>query len=129
MIKSIKSAALLGSICIGFIGILGFLFFIFAIRSPCTHSKPTQLISDLNALASAFELYKINHNDYPPEQDWQSALLPHRPKGRPLTDPWGDPYIYEKDTVDGVTTIKLYSENSDPDDPYQKINYSYEAEE
>ena len=88
--------------------------------------EATQIKSDLNAYASAIALYKLNHGEYPPSENWYAYLTNGRKQ--PL-DPWGDPYIYEKKTVDGITTIELYSSNSDPKDPDQKISFSYDVKE
>ena len=117
---SIRSAAALLGICLGFITLLTFLFLTFGVRvQPRVHRHVLE--SDLNVYASAMELYRINHGDYPPAKHWHTHIHPDIASDRLPLDPWGDPLIYQKTTSNGVTTIRLFSMKSDPSDSSQFI--------
>lgn len=67
---------------------------IYGMRQIRDQAKPTQAKSDMNALLSALELYKINNNRYPTTQEGIAAVMPKNSSKVKRQDPWGRDYIY-----------------------------------
>ena len=78
-------------------------------------------MADLNVYASALELYKFDHHDYPDAENWHSDLVESGIDIKLVKDPWGDPYVYEKRIEGSQAIVRLYSINRDPNDPSQVI--------
>ena len=77
------------------------------IMSRPDQAKATAARSDIKALSSAMEIYRLDNGHYPSTEQGLEALV-HKPSGQPVprnwnpeaylkkvpTDPWGNPYIY-----------------------------------
>jgi len=62
-----------------------------------------QIESDLNALGTLAEQYRLEHENFPDVSAWRRLTRNEDPS---FYDPWGRPYQYER-TVDGVTIRTL----------------------
>ena len=56
--------------------------------------------SDIRALESALNLYKLDNFDYPSTEEGLEALVP-KYVDRLSDDPWGNPYLYLKPGLHG----------------------------
>ena len=56
--------------------------------------------SDIRALESALNLYKLDNFDYPSTEEGLEALVP-KYVDRLADDPWGNPYLYLKPGLHG----------------------------
>ncbi len=77
------------------------------IMSRPDQAKVTAARSDIKALSSAMEIYRLDNGHYPSTEQGLEALV-HKPSGQPVprnwnpegylkkvpVDPWGNPYIY-----------------------------------
>lgn len=63
----------------------------------------TKIESDLNALGTLAEQYRLEHGNFPDVSAWRRLTRNEDPS---FYDPWGRPYQYER-TVDGVTIRTL----------------------
>ncbi len=87
--------------------------------------------TDLRSLASALDVYRLDNFQYPSSEQGLEALV-ERPSGFPEpknwnpdgyikklpTDPWGSPYIYERND----TNFTLYSLGADGQDGGDGLN-------
>ena len=79
----------------------------------------------INAIASAIELYTLDNGGYPPQQVGLSALLrpppgatrwngPYLKKAEGLIDPWGRPYGYRNPARNGSFEVFSLGRNNAP---------------
>jgi len=79
----------------------------------------------INALASAVELYALDNGGYPPQQVGLSALMqpppgamrwagPYLKKAEGLVDPWGRPYQYRNPGRNGSFEIFTLGRDNTP---------------
>jgi type II secretion system protein G len=102
--------------------------FIYYQRGIETLPKTQVLVADLKPLSMALAMYRLNTGDYPSEDDGLSALIT-RPASLETsarwvqflpklpTDPWGNPYVYERTGEAQDAIVRIYSTSSRPDSP------------
>ncbi len=72
-------------------------------------------------IQEAVKAFKLSQGEFPP--DLEALTRPPDGKAPPLkpddlTDPWGRPYVYERDNLNPSTgTPRIYSRGADPDNP------------
>jgi general secretion pathway protein G len=75
-------------------------------------------------VASALELYRLDVGRYPTQEEGLNALItapqtapgwngPYLQKSAALTDPWGQPYVYRYPSKHAVVEVEVYTLGSD----------------
>jgi general secretion pathway protein G len=123
-----RNAVLAGLSVIGVCLVL----FIWWQRGIETLPKVDVLQADLKAVESALMMYRLNCRDFPTEEQGLSALV-DRPDSldpdarwvqvldKVCSDPWGDPYVYERVANGRASEVRVYSRHSDLSNPEEVL--------